>query len=108
MKLYDMYPSKYARGVDLQGQSVTVTIEKIQLEKMRPNPKSPEIKKYVLYTVEGKERDSIVEGLSLPNRSCYRERRDRRLEGEEDNAVSRTDDCCWCEACGDQGEDRKQ
>ena len=55
MKLSDMYPSRYVRGVDLQGQSVTVTIEKIQLEKMRPNPQSPEIEKYVLYTVEGKK-----------------------------------------------------
>ncbi len=55
MKLSDMYPSRYARGVDLQSQSVTLTIEKIQLEKMRSNPQSPEIEKYVLYTVEGEK-----------------------------------------------------
>ena len=64
MKLSDMFPSRYVRGVDLQGQSVTVTIEKIQLEKMRPNPKSPEIKKYVLYTVEGKKGIVLLKVLA--------------------------------------------
>ena len=69
MKLSDMYPSRYVRGVDLQGQSVTVTIKKIQLEKMRPNPQSPEIKKYVLYTVEGKK--GIVLSKSLASQIAH-------------------------------------
>ena len=50
-----MYPSRFVKGTDLQGRSVAVTIEKIQLEKMRSNPQRPEIEKYVLYTNEGKK-----------------------------------------------------
>jgi hypothetical protein len=55
MKLNEMFPSRYVKGQDLNGRAVTVTIERIQLEGMRPNPKSPELEKYVLYTTEGKK-----------------------------------------------------
>lgn len=65
MKITEMFPSRYVRGVDLQGKSVTVTVAKIQLEKMRPNPQSPEIQKYVLYTAEGKK--GIVLSKTLAN-----------------------------------------
>jgi len=55
MKLDEMFPSRYVRGNDLQGRAVTVTIARVQTESMRPNPKSPELQKFVLYTVEGKK-----------------------------------------------------
>jgi hypothetical protein len=55
MKLHDMFPSRYVKGEELNGRSVTVTISKVQPEKMRPNPQSPEVLRYVLYTNEGKK-----------------------------------------------------
>jgi hypothetical protein len=55
MKLHDMFPSRYVKGEELGGRSVTVTISKVQPEKMRPNPQSPEVLRYVLYTKEGKK-----------------------------------------------------
>ena len=55
MKLDEMFPSRYVSGNDLQGRAVTVTIARVQTESMRPNPKSPELQKFVLYSVEGKK-----------------------------------------------------
>ena len=55
MKLNEMFPSKYVKGEDLGGQAFTITIDHIQPERMRPNPQSPEVEKYVLYTAEGKK-----------------------------------------------------
>lgn len=55
MNVNAMFPSRFLQGKDLLGRSVTVTIAKIQLERMRPTPQSPEIEKYVLYTEEGKK-----------------------------------------------------
>ena len=55
MKVTDMFPSRYVKGEDLKGKDVTVTIARIQSEKMRPNPQSPEMEKFVLYTAEGKK-----------------------------------------------------
>ena len=55
MKLEEMFPSKYIKGQDLQGRPVNVTITRIQPEKMRPNPQSPELQKFVLHTAEGKK-----------------------------------------------------
>jgi len=55
MKITDMFPSRYVKGEDLKGKDVTVTIARIQPEKMRPNPQSPEIERFVLYTAEGKK-----------------------------------------------------
>ena len=55
MKLDEMFPSRYVKGQDLQGQAKHVTIARIQPEKMRPNPQSPELEKFVLYTAEGKK-----------------------------------------------------
>jgi hypothetical protein len=53
MKLNDMFPSKYVKGEDLGGKSFVVTIARVVVEKMRPNPGRPEEEKFVLYTVEG-------------------------------------------------------
>ncbi len=55
MKLSDMYPSKYVKGEDLQGKPWTITITRVAAENMRPNPQSPEVQKWVLYTAEGKK-----------------------------------------------------
>lgn len=55
MKINEMFPSRFVRGEDLQGRAVIVTIARVQTERMRPNPQSPELKKYVLYTIEGKK-----------------------------------------------------
>jgi hypothetical protein len=51
VKLDQMYPRKYANGSDLKAPA-TVTIKSVQSEEMRPNPKSPPEKKYVLYALE--------------------------------------------------------
>jgi len=64
MKINQMFPSKYATGSDLRG-AVTVTIARIAAEKMRPNPQSPEVEKWVLYTQEGKR--GVVLGKVLAN-----------------------------------------
>ena len=55
MKLEEMFPSRYVKGQDLQGRDLIVTIASVQSERMRPNPQSPELQKFVLYTVEGKK-----------------------------------------------------
>jgi hypothetical protein len=55
VKLDEMFPSKYVRGQYLQGRAFNVTITRIQHEKMRPNPQSPELDKFVLYVDEGKK-----------------------------------------------------
>jgi hypothetical protein len=55
MKVSDMFPRKYATGADLQGRAVTVTIDHVKAERMRPIPGQPEAEKWVLYTQEGKK-----------------------------------------------------
>ena len=65
MKLDEMFPSRFVRGQDLQGRAVTVTIDRVLPERMRPNPQSPEMQKFVLYTVEGKK--GIVLSKTLAN-----------------------------------------
>lgn len=65
MKLNEMFPSKYVTGADLGGRSFVVTIARVQPEMMRPNAQSPEIEKYVLYTVEGKKGIVLGKPLAL-------------------------------------------
>ena len=48
MKIDKMFPKKYATGSDLEGP-VTLSIARVQSEKMRPNPQSPEMNKWVVY-----------------------------------------------------------
>ncbi len=48
MNINDMYPRKYASGLDLDGRAVTVTIAGIKKESMRPPGAGP-VEKYVLY-----------------------------------------------------------
>jgi hypothetical protein len=55
MKLNEMFPRKYATGEDLAGKSTTVTIAGVAAEKMRPNPQSPEVQKFVIYFTETKK-----------------------------------------------------
>jgi hypothetical protein len=47
MKIQDLYPSKYLKGEDLQGRSVTVTIEKLTLEKMGQSQESKPVLSFV-------------------------------------------------------------
>lgn len=65
MKLNDMFPSKYVTGAELGGRSYPVTIARIQAETMRPNAQSPEVTKFVLYTVEGKKGIVLGKPLAL-------------------------------------------
>jgi len=48
MKIDKMFPRKYATGSDLE-RPVTLSIARVQSEKMRPNPQSPEMNKWVVY-----------------------------------------------------------
>ena len=52
MQLNDIFPKRYARAEELQGKEVTLTIARVVPEKMRPNPKAPEVQKFVLYFCE--------------------------------------------------------
>lgn len=49
MKVDSMFPRRYAVGADLKGQPTTLTIERVATEKMRPNPQSPEVERWVVY-----------------------------------------------------------
>lgn len=55
MKLREMYPKRYATGEDLQGKAVTVTISRVEKEKMRAGPGKPELEKWVIYFQETKK-----------------------------------------------------
>lgn len=55
MKVSELFPRKYAIGADLQGKPVTLTILRVVLEEMRPNPKAPKEKKGVLYFSEAQK-----------------------------------------------------
>ncbi len=62
-KVSDMFPSKYVKGEDLGNKTFVVTIKEIRQEKMRPNPQSPDVMMWVIYTAEGKR--GIVLGKPL-------------------------------------------
>ena len=49
MLLNEIFPKRYARAEELQGKEVTLTIARVVPEKMRPNPKAPEVQKFVVY-----------------------------------------------------------
>jgi hypothetical protein len=49
MKVNQMFPRKYATGEDLQGRAVSLSIQTVRAEKMRPGPGQPETEKWVLY-----------------------------------------------------------
>lgn len=55
MNINQLYPKKYATGEDLKGKQVKVTIADVSIEKMRPNPQSPEIEKPVLHVENGQK-----------------------------------------------------
>ncbi len=55
MKLKEMFPRRYATGDDLQGKAVTLTILRVAEEKMRPNPGSPPVDRWVLYFDKAKK-----------------------------------------------------
>lgn len=49
MLISEMFPSKYAKGEDLAGKSITLIIDHIRQEEMHPQPNAPAVKKFVLY-----------------------------------------------------------
>ena len=51
MNVNDMFPKKYASGLDLQGRAVNVTIAGISKEHMHP-PGAGTVEKFVLYFME--------------------------------------------------------
>jgi hypothetical protein len=53
MNINQLYPHKYANGEDLKGKPVKVTIARVSMEKMRPNPQSQEVEKPVLHVENG-------------------------------------------------------
>lgn len=59
MKLSDMFPRKYARGEDLNGNPVTLTVALVQPERMRPQAGAPEVQKFVVY-FQGADKGVIL------------------------------------------------
>lgn len=59
MKLSELFPRKYATGDDLRGRPWTVTIAKVVLEDMRPQPGAPPQRKPVLY-IKGGRRGIVL------------------------------------------------
>lgn len=55
MKLNDMFPRKYATGEDLQGRPVTLTIARLQSEKMTPTPGAAPVEKWVIFFREAQK-----------------------------------------------------
>jgi hypothetical protein len=65
MKISKMFPKRYATGEDLQGKTITLTIAKIAIEKMHPQPNAPEAEKWVIYFMETKK--GIILSRTLAN-----------------------------------------
>ena len=55
MKLTEMFPKRFATGEDLQGKAVTLTVQGVNSEKMRPQRNAPEVDRWVLYFKETKK-----------------------------------------------------
>ena len=55
MKLTEMFPKRFATGEDLQGKAVTLTVQEVNSEKMRPQRNAPEVDRWVLYFKETKK-----------------------------------------------------
>jgi len=49
MKVSELFPRKYAVGADLEGKPVTLTISRVVIETMRPNPQADDQRKAVIY-----------------------------------------------------------
>ena len=49
MKLNNMFPRKYAIGADLNGQSVTVTVKSLSIDKLSPHPGQPPMDRFILF-----------------------------------------------------------
>ena len=60
MKLSEMFPSRFVKGDELNGKSVTVTIARVAAETVRPSPGSPEETKFALYFTESKSGRGVI------------------------------------------------
>ena len=52
MKVSEMFPSKYLKGVDLQGKAWRLTIVGVAAERMSPGQGRPEEEKFILHFQE--------------------------------------------------------
>lgn len=52
MRLNNMFPRKYANGADLNGQSVTVTVQSMTIEKLSPHAGQPPMDRFILHFAE--------------------------------------------------------
>lgn len=55
MKLNELFPKKYANGEDLHGKPITLTISRLQLEKMTPTPGAAPVDKWVIFFAEAQK-----------------------------------------------------
>lgn len=55
MKVSELFPKKYASGADLQNKPVTLTVSRVVMEKMRPNPQAKPEQKAVVYFKEAQK-----------------------------------------------------
>jgi hypothetical protein len=67
MNLNEMYPRKYASGSDLD-HPVTLTIDHIVKDQMRPNPKAKPESKYVIYFA--KATKGVILSPTLARQIC--------------------------------------
>lgn len=65
MDIEKLFPSRFVNGAELKGREVTVTIARVVMVKMRPNPQTPESEKPVCYFVGAKK------GLVVEKRLAY-------------------------------------
>ena len=52
MKVSEMFPSKYLKGIDLQGKAWRLTIADVKTERMSPGKGRPEEEKWILHFQE--------------------------------------------------------
>lgn len=64
MKLDEMFPRRYASGADLDGKNVTLTIDSVRAERMRPRANAAEETNYVVYFVGAKKGVVLSKTLS--------------------------------------------
>jgi hypothetical protein len=55
MNANNLYPRKYATGEDLAGKTLTLTVEAVSIDKMRPHSGAPETEKPVLWFAGAKK-----------------------------------------------------
>ena len=65
MKLDKLFPARYAKGQDLKGKEVSLTIDTVRTERARPRQGAPEESIYVIYFQETEK--GVVLSRTLAN-----------------------------------------